>query len=139
MAAKSKATSTNPKDLFGALKVSVTKIPPTALLHCATAMMEGARKYGAYNWRDKEVLASIYVDAALRHLLQWWEGKETDPESGHHHLGHAMACMAILVDAQETGNLVDDRPGGAADTFESMLSEMGSLITEAARRRGESE
>jgi hypothetical protein len=34
-----------------------------------------------------------------------------------HHLGHAMACCAILLDARETGNLADNRPtpGAAGD------------------------
>lgn len=111
-APKSKALSPNPKDLFGAVKVSTTKLPAAAIAHAAHAMMDGARKYGAYNWRDKKVIASIYVDAATRHLLAWFEGEECASDSGVHHLGHAIACCAILLDAQETGNLIDDRPDG---------------------------
>ena len=106
----SKATSVNPKDLFGEKKVSLSKFPPVALAHGAHAMMDGARKYGAYNWRDKPVVAHIYVDAAMRHLTDWFEGEEEAPDSGVHHLGHAIACCAILLDAQEVGNLIDDRP-----------------------------
>jgi len=107
----SKAETTNPKDLFGIEKVSITKLPPVAVLHAAHAMMNGASKYGPYNWRDKKVVAAIYIDAALRHLLSWFEGEEIAQDSGVHHLGHAMACAAILLDAQSTGNLLDDRPG----------------------------
>lgn len=106
----SKATSTNPKDLFGSSKVSITKVPHIAVLHCAHAMMNGVSKYGAYNWRDKEVLATIYVDAAIRHLGDWLEGEEDAPDSRVHHLGHVMACCAIILDAQAGGNLIDDRP-----------------------------
>lgn len=73
-------------------------------------MMYGAEKYGPYNWRGNAVVASIYVDAASRHLLSWFEGSETAADSDVHHLGHMIACGAILLDAQETGNLVDDRP-----------------------------
>lgn len=104
------ALDANPKDLLGALKVSLTKLPPAALLHAAKAMMNGASKYGPYNWRDKKVLAGIYVDAALRHTLAWFDREELAPDSGVHHLGHAMACLAILLDAQESGCLLDDRP-----------------------------
>lgn len=107
---KSKASTQNPKDLVGNTKVSVTKMPIIALLTGAMAMMDGAKKYGPYNWRDKEVIASIYVDATLRHLACWFEGQEKASDSGVHHLGHAIACCAILLDAQATGNLVDDRP-----------------------------
>jgi hypothetical protein len=107
----SKAETTNPKDLFGTTKVSITKLPPVAILHAAHAMMNGASKYGPYNWRDKKVVAGIYIDAAIRHLLSWFEGEEIAEDSGVHHLGHAMACAAILLDAIATGNLLDDRPG----------------------------
>jgi len=100
----------NPKDLQGKKKISLTKVPGVALLHCAHAMMDGARKYNAYNWRDNAVIASIYVDAAKRHLAAWFEHEETAKDSLVHHLGHAMACCAILLDAIETGNLIDDRP-----------------------------
>lgn len=130
MPAKSKATSTNPKDLFGSQKVSFSKIPATARVACALAMMEGARKYGAYNWRDKEVLASIYVDAGDRHRTSWFEGDELDLDSTFHHLGHSMACDAILIDALVHGKLVDDRPGPGDGTFTQMLSQANQQITE---------
>jgi hypothetical protein len=106
----SKATTTNPKDLLGTKKVSITKLPMAAIIHGAHAMMNGATKYGPYNWRAKDVVASIYVDAALRHLAAWFEHEEVAEDSGVHHLGHAIACAAILLDAQENGNLIDDRP-----------------------------
>ncbi len=106
---------TNPKDLLGQKKVSLTKIPPAALAHCADAMMDGTAKYSKYNWREKHVQAEIYVDACLRHLLSWYDGEEVATDSGVHHLGHAMACCAILLDAQANGCMVDNRPnhGGA--------------------------
>ena len=106
----SKAETANPKDLLGAQKVSLTKLPAIAVAHAAHAMMNGASKYGPYNWRAKKVIASIYIDAAKRHLDQWFEGEEVASDSGVHHLGHGMACLAILLDALTTGNLIDDRP-----------------------------
>lgn len=109
-AASSKATSTNPKDILGTKKVSLTCVPPISIAHEARAMMDGARKYGPYNWRDKKVSARIYVDACMRHLLSWFEGEQYAPDSGVHHLGHAKACLGILLDAETTGNLIDDRP-----------------------------
>lgn len=126
---KSKATTSNPKDLFGAVKVSLTKLPPVALAHAAHAMMDGATKYGPYNWRDKDVIASIYVDAAMRHLLDWFEGQETAKDSGVHHLGHAMACCAILLDALENGCLIDDRPVfGDPDVLDRVFDRLSSHI-----------
>jgi hypothetical protein len=101
---------TNPKDLIGATKVDLSVVPPAALLHLASAMMDGAKKYGPFNWRENKVKGRVYVTAMMRHLLQYLDGEDIDPTSGVHHLGHAMACAAILLDARETGNLADDRP-----------------------------
>lgn len=102
----------NPKSKFGMQKVSLSKNPAAAEIYMALAMMDGARKYGPYNWRKNKVTASIYIDAAKRHMNSWFDGAlcsaDTNPPVPH--LGHAMACLAILVDAYESGNLIDDRP-----------------------------
>jgi hypothetical protein len=109
--------STNPKDRLGIAKPGITSVPPSALLHLGRAMDDGKRKYGLMNWREKKVVASIYLDAAWRHVNAWYEGEEESDDASVHHLAHAMACFAIIIDAQATGNLVDDRPvpGNFAD------------------------
>lgn len=123
------ALGTNPKDLIGVTKVSITKLPATAMIHGAFAMMNGAEKYGPYNWRKNKVIASIYIDALLRHAMDWFEGEEEAEDSGAHHLGHALACCAILLDAQETGNLVDDRPiERAKGTATALLDRLNAKI-----------
>ncbi len=109
----------NPKDSLGSKKISFTKFPTAGLIQGTRAMMDGARKYGAFNWRDEPVQAHIYVDAAIRHLLAWFSGEENSADAGVHHLGHAMACCAIIIDAQENNCLADDRHG--ADTVVEML------------------
>lgn len=100
----------NPKDRLGSKKPSTWVIPSTAVFHLGMAMRNGANKYGAYNWREKKVKATIYLDAINRHHALWMAGEEVDQKSKVHHLAHLMACAAILLDAMETGNLVDDRP-----------------------------
>ena len=78
----------------------------------------GARKYGTFNWRSANVKASIYIAAARRQLAQWFDGQDQDPESGVSHLPHARACLGILLDAEATRQLVDDRPPtGAAPSL----------------------
>jgi hypothetical protein len=134
----SKATNVNPKDLLGNKKVSITKLPFVALIHGAHAMMDGAVKYGPYNWRSKPVIASIYVDAAARHLLAWFEGEEIASDSGVHHLGHAIACAGILLDAMATGNLVDDRPGDGT-VIGKILDELSKTIVAKREAREASE
>ena len=101
---------TNPKDLLGVQKVRLSYVPPASTIYQALAMQDGARKYGPYNWRSKKVQAAIYIDAAKRHLDAWFDGEENADDSGYPHLGHALACIGIIVDALETGNLLDDRP-----------------------------
>jgi len=118
MAKKAFPDETNPKDLIGVTKPNVFAVPPAAILHEAMAMNDGGNKYGFYNWREKKVRNSIYISACMRHLYQYLDGEDFDPKSKVHHLGHARACLGIILDALETGNLVDDRPlHGAAPTM----------------------
>ncbi len=126
---KSKALTPNPKDLFGSLKVSLTKLPAVAVAHGAHAMMDGAQKYGPYNWRDKAVIASIYCDAAKRHINNFFEGQRAAKDSEVHHLGHAIACCAILLDAEANGALIDDRPiSNNPDILDEVYTEISTII-----------
>ena len=109
----------NPKSIQGAKKYSLRYIPLPALVAVGQAMEDGAKKYGPANWREAGVAASVYTDAALRHLFQYFDGGQTVAEdSGAHHLGHAMACLAIIIDAEYNGTLIDDRPYPCKDTDE---------------------
>lgn len=106
----------NPKTRFGVMKPNMFLVPPASKIYQALAMADGAKKYGPYNWRENKVTASIYLAAAQRHMDSWLDGEDTDPKSLVPHLGHAIACLGIIVDAIETGNVIDDRPqtGAAA-------------------------
>lgn len=108
--AKPPTDDANPKDALGMKKVNLFLVPPVLSLHTARAFEDGARKYGPYNWREKKVRASIYLSAIDRHVKAWQDGESTSADAGVHHLGHAAACIAILLDAEATGNLIDDRP-----------------------------
>ena len=102
----------NPKQAYGDKKVQLQLVPRALMLPVAQALKNGADKYGAWNWRENPVEAMTYVAAILRHLYDWVEGEEVAPDSMVHHLGHLAASVAILLDAQATGNLIDNRPGG---------------------------
>jgi len=112
----------NPKAAYGAQKPDLSLIPPVALHHMAQAFEVGAEKYGPFNWREKAVEARTYVAAGMRHLADWLDGKEIPSDSPAHNLGHLMACAAILLDAQELGNLIDNRPlpGRSAEVLDRM-------------------
>jgi len=119
----------NPKHAMGVSKVPILSVvPTTAITYIALAMRYGAFEaikkdgslgYGPYNWRETKIYASVYVDAAMRHIMAVWDGEWLDADSGVPHLGHAMACLALWADAKEMGTLVDDRPmpGNAAEMF----------------------
>lgn len=103
-------TSSNPKDTIGDTKVPVHLFPPIAVAYGAMGMLEGKEKYGYVNYRATDVVASIYVAAAIRHLSAWLEGEELSTDTGNPHLGNALATIAIVVDAFVNGSLIDDRP-----------------------------
>lgn len=111
--------TTNPKDLIGQTKPQLHLIPPAGLAYIAKVMELGAAKYGAYNWREKDVRLTVYLSAMLRHILQELDGEDIDPESGMSHLAHVAACALIVLDAKAGGQLVDDRPepGPVADVL----------------------
>jgi len=126
---------TNPKDLLGAKKIDLSLFPDVAVLHGAHAMFDGAGKYGPYNWRTKHVRATVYITAARRHLLAWAAGEEYAEDSGVHHLGHVLGCVAILLDAQQTGALLDDRYTNAAVV--KLLADLIFAVAERAKTKDE--
>lgn len=101
---------TNPKDAIGSSKPPLSTIPCPVLFEVGAAMLEGAAKYARHNYRIAGVRSSIYYDAAMRHLMAWWEGQDIDPDSGLHHLSKAIAGLVVIRDAQMRGMVYDDRP-----------------------------
>lgn len=100
----------NPKDKYGLQKVPIGLVPSSSIIYQALAQRDGAVKYGPFNWREKPILVSIFYDACLRHLHAFHDREELASDSGVPHLGHALACIGIIVDAMEFGNAIDDRP-----------------------------
>lgn len=102
--------STNPKDAIGSHKLPLHLWPAEATAMGCLGMLEGDGKYGRNNYVAGDgVIASIYVDAAKRHLDAWFSGEEFAPDSGVPHLSNALSSIAILVKAQAHGKLIDDR------------------------------
>jgi hypothetical protein len=123
---------TNPKDVIGTDKLPLHLWPETATAMGCLGLLEGALKYGRSNWRESGVRYSIYVDALRRHVNALFEGEDLDPDSGLPHLSHALACLAIVVDAQAAGNLVDDRqyPGG----YRKLVEELTPFVVQTKER-----
>jgi hypothetical protein len=62
--------------------------------------------------------------------VRFWEGEDTDPDSGMPHLIHIMACAAVLRDSQFFGNWTDDRPPKLPDGWLAELNERAKSIVE---------
>lgn len=105
---------TNPKDALGIRKWrQFSCVPLSVLAEIGVGMLEGARKYGPFNWRNGGARSSVYVDAALGHIMQWQEGEDIDPDSGLSHITKAITSLVVLRDAMLQGKMVDDRPPAA--------------------------
>jgi hypothetical protein len=105
-----KQKPSNPKDILGSTRAPLSMVSAAGQVEESLAMYEGAVKYGKWNYRAIGVRVSVYLDAALRHLMRYNNGEDRDPKTGVHHLGYARACMGIILDALNMGKLTDDRP-----------------------------
>lgn len=100
----------NPKELAGAKKPATWSVTPRwVTLAVGRVMSVGAAKYGAFNYRESNIAASTYQDAIERHLGLWFDGENSDSETGVSHLASVIAGCTLLMDAQATGRLSDDR------------------------------
>jgi len=101
---------TNPKDVIGMKKAPLSTLSGPVLFEMGLGMLEGARKYGRQNYRVMGVSASVYYDAAMGHLIDWFEGEDIDEDSGLSHVTKALTTLLTLRDSMLMGNWVDDRP-----------------------------
>lgn len=133
--------ATNPKDTAATTRLDLTLVPDSAVAYCALAMTEGDLKYGGYNWREAGVQTSVYVAALRRHIAKYFNGEWADPKTKVPHLANALACLAVLVDAHEHGNLNDDRPpaqaSGLYDRAEEIVAHLQTIFPRRTRRHRE--
>jgi hypothetical protein len=93
---------------YDAGKADLSLVPYIAIEEEARAFMLGERKYGRYNY-TKGLQSHRLIAAALRHIMQYQNGETNDSESGASHLGHARACLAMLLHCEQLGTLIDTR------------------------------
>lgn len=103
----------NPKTVQGLAKAPLHLVPPALVEGAAEAFANGAEKYGPFNWREAQISSTVYYAACLRHLHAWYDRidpADKAPDSGVHHIKHAVACLALLLDTIGTDLLNDNRP-----------------------------
>jgi hypothetical protein len=81
---------------FDGGKLRYDLIPPLALAEMVRVLTFGAEKYEPNNWKFVDEAHSRYFSAMERHVWAWKSGEQIDPESGIHHLAHAMCCLYFL-------------------------------------------
>ena len=125
--------ASNPKDGLGSRKTPLSCVPVRVLWRVGLAMLEGAAKYGRFNFRGAGVRASVYFDAVVaRHLFSWWEGEDIDPDSDLHHIDKAIAGLMVLRDSMLQGNWTDDRPPRKPFDMSAMNAHAAALIDKHA-------
>lgn len=119
---------TNPKDVVGIRKAPMSVLPMGPIAEAGLGLLEGGCKYGRHNYRGAGVRASVYYDAAMRHLIAFWEGEDIDPDSGLPHVTKAMCSLLVLRDAQMQGMCEDDRPPRSASFYPELNRLAGEVI-----------
>ena len=89
-------TATTGGRKFDGNKSEYGLIPHIALEEMVKVLTFGAQKYERDNWKKVPDSKRRYFDALQRHLWAWKGGEQIDPESGYHHLAHAMCCLFFL-------------------------------------------
>jgi dATP/dGTP diphosphohydrolase len=114
--------ATNPKDFAAGTRLPMHLVPKSMVAYASLAFLEGALKYGAYNWREAGVMVSVYESAIARHAAKFEAGEWADPKTGVPHLASIIASCAILLDASMLGKVIDDRPPRQplTDAFEDL-------------------
>jgi hypothetical protein len=73
-------------------------IPVHAEAEFVDVLTFGATKYAPNQWRNVKGARERYIAAAMRHIAAYRMGETHDPESGKHHLAHALCCMAFIIE-----------------------------------------
>ncbi len=90
-------------------KARIDLIPPDVLLELGDLYTLGAEKYGDRNWEKGWDWGRCYA-AMMRHGLAFWNGEQSDPVDGQHHLTSVIwnAIALLYYDRHKVGE--DDRP-----------------------------
>jgi hypothetical protein len=128
------AKPTNPKDMVGVRKAPMSTVPASVLAEIGVAMLEGASKYGRHNYRAVGVRGSVYYDGTMRHLMDWWEGQDLDPDSGMSHITKAITSLVVLRDAMIQGKFTDDRPPRSREFYPALNAAAADIIDRYADR-----
>jgi len=78
---------------FDSEKPDLSLLPKEPLWEIATVLTKGAVKYGRYNWMEGIEISRLLA-ASMRHITQFNDGEDRDPELSTVHL--ANACCNLM-------------------------------------------
>ena len=99
-------------------KLRVDLVPVSAIKAIAEVLGDACKpgpngeppKYPERNWQKGINYSRVYANIQ-RHLLDWFDGKDKDAESGLHPLKHAICRLSMLVEfVDKNMEEFDDRP-----------------------------
>lgn len=85
-------------------KLRYDLIPFSALEEIVKVLNYGADKYKPNNWKHVKNFRARYFAAIMRHLVAWFGGEKTDPESGISHLAHGACSILFLIWGEKRRN-----------------------------------
>jgi len=89
-------------------KAGMDLIPFDGIVEIAKVLDFGAKKYTPGNWANG-IQFSRLLAAAERHIGEYKEGRDIDPESGLNHIAHAATNLVFLLWMQKHRPELDNR------------------------------
>jgi len=89
-------------------KTRVELIDPYTLEEMGKVLAFGAEKYDPWNW-TRGISYGRLLGSILRHTFAFMRREDIDPESGCHHLAHAMCDVMFLLSMTRRHPDLDDR------------------------------
>ena len=124
---------------FDSSKPRMSLLPKGALNAVIRVLEFGANKYQENNWKHVPDAKTRYYDAMQRHIDAWWNGEKKDPETGEHHLAHAICCGMFLWWFDDMDSQVLKGEGFAAKFVRKGDADIPEAILEAQALRGDHE
>lgn len=88
---------------FDGDKLRYDLVPVEPIKAVADIVTYGAKKYKPNNWQKVEMWR--YKSAFMRHWFAWLLGEDKDPESGRHHIDHALCNLFFIKWKLEHGDV----------------------------------
>lgn len=90
-------------------KPQVDLVPKELIYGAAYGYMYGLVKYERFNWLDGGISRGRRIASVMRHIIEYSNGADIDPESGVSHLYLAASSLGMLITDHEANEGEDNR------------------------------